>query len=213
VGGRRCAALPARPWFERSAAYGLQQDVELQRLHHLLPPLLELIAHGEQLLRLEVELHAPHGGEGAGRCGCGVGAGCGAAQRCRVGATLPGSARGGGAAERVCRVQGEDGRGEGLRRTHRFVLPRRICGGSGIMRECRTSSTAFCTQFRTTSWSFCASVRPSPLEEEVGLGTREPDEPNMRSRLLYSPLEGWRPRTPLTQPGAGAVVGTSAGGR
>ena len=83
----------------------------------------------------------------------------------------------------LCRVQGEDGRGGGLRRTHRFVLPRRMCGGSGIMRECSTSSTAFCTQFRTTSWSFCASVRPSPLEEEVGLGTREPGAPNMRSRL------------------------------
>ena len=73
----------------------------------------------------------------------------------------------------VCRVQGEDGR-SAVRRTHRFVLPRRMCGGSGITRECSTSSTAFCTQFRTTSWSFCPSVRPSPLEEEVGLGTREP---------------------------------------
>jgi len=49
-----------------------------------------------------------------------------------------------------------------------------MCGGSGITREYSTSSTAFCTQFRTTSWSFCPSVRPSPLEEEVGLGTREP---------------------------------------
>ena len=73
----------------------------------------------------------------------------------------------------VCRVQGEDGR-SAVRRTHRFVLPRRMCGGSGITRECSTSSTAFCTQFRTTSWSFCPSVRPSPLEDEVGLGTREP---------------------------------------
>ena len=70
-------------------------------------------------------------------------------------------------------MQGEDGR-SAVRRTHRFVLPRRMCGGSGITRECSTSSTAFCTQFRTTSWSFCPSVRPSPLEEEVGLGTREP---------------------------------------
>ena len=73
----------------------------------------------------------------------------------------------------MCRVQGEDSR-SAVRRTHRFVLPLRMCGGSGITRECSTSSTAFCTQFRTTSWSFCASVRPSPLEEEVGLGTREP---------------------------------------
>ena len=89
----------------------------------------------------------------------------------------------------VCRVQGEEGRGGGLRRTHRFVLPRRMCGGSGIMRECSTSSTAFCTQFRTTSCSFCASVRPSPLEDEVGLGTREPDAPSIRPLPVCSPLE------------------------
>ena len=57
-------------------AYGLQQDVELQRLSHLLPPLLQLVAHGEQLLRLEVEL------DGAVRYECGVGA-------VRCGATLP----------------------------------------------------------------------------------------------------------------------------
>ena len=90
----------------------------------------------------------------------------------------------------VCRVQAEEGRGGGLRRTHRFVLPRRMCGGSGIMRECSTSSTAFCTQFRTTSCSFCASVRPSPLEDEVGLGTREPDAPNMLRLLACSLLGG-----------------------
>jgi len=54
-----------------AVAHGLQQDVELQRLRHVLSPLLELVAHGEQLLRLEVELHAPHAGECALRCAVG----------------------------------------------------------------------------------------------------------------------------------------------
>ena len=63
-----------------AVAHGLQHDVELQRLRHVLPPLLELVAHGEQLLRLEVELHAPHAGECAVRCAVG---GCSAGARCR----------------------------------------------------------------------------------------------------------------------------------
>ena len=120
--------------------------------------------------------------------------GCGAV-RCDAAELVRPSPRGAAPEEEgellsVCRVQAEEGRGGGLRRTHRFVLPRRMCGGSGIMRECSTSSTAFCTQFRTTSCSFCASVRPSPLEDEVGLGTREPDAPNMLRLLACSPLGG-----------------------
>ena len=106
------------------------------------------------------------------RCGWGAGARCG----CETAELVRPSREGEheeGELLNVCRVQGEDGR-SAVRRTHRFVLPRRMCGGSGITRECSTSSTAFCTQFRTTSWSFCPSVRPSPLEDEVGLGTREP---------------------------------------
>jgi hypothetical protein len=67
-----------------AVAHGLQHDVELQRLRHVLPPLLELVAHGEQLLRLEVELHAPHAGECALRCAVGGWVQCGCAVQCET---------------------------------------------------------------------------------------------------------------------------------
>ena len=66
----------------------------------------------------------------------------------------------------------KEGEGKGSR-THRFAAPRRIKGGSGMTLACRTNSTAFWTQFRTTSWSFCPSLsEPSALEDEPGLEAR-----------------------------------------
>ena len=149
---------------------------------------LELVAHGEQLLRLEVELHAPHaGGVRCAalwwvRCGCAVQVG----DR-RVGATSREGEHGEGGACAVCkprRVGVQSGAPTGSCCLRAHVWRR------GITRECSTSSTPS-APFRATSWSFCPSAGPSPLEEEAGLGTREPcpaaiTNPPRRRSLSFS---------------------------